>query len=844
MPTIDPNLLQPSVDTHDLSSYVYVTEGDVTATEYGAVDYSRTNLQYLINLFDESDDVVISSRQEFTYYNFYFRDFFPQRLNPYSVTEMDNNYSLNFTYNYYDTNYESVAAGAHESHLPNHYVIKQNNAISGLPTSLQLFYGDDVNEEAVASLATLGGSVNSFQYDSSSFLPSGLADQGFNFAYNPNNYYYQHYLNFQEYAGSEDFAEFRDKTRNCFMSFNKSVESTSAPFFSKMRINYRARPLSLSGYDNNTQALHGYQHMLRPYMYYFYHHITGAPSVDRSLSSVNRTYRVSEAIEYEESLGDLPLKIYPAATAEVLANAENSFLRNDEITLFDKVEYTDFPDHGFPLVESVFPNIASADNKVRRFLTEGFDWSIWKPGLGKFISGVPNFEPIIVCFKIEKFSGTSQIPVQTFYMDHDIEKSGTDGYSFLEFLDIQLKYGTNYRYKVSAICRIDTPVVKIMDMFYTDNDSNLYSVYINSVPSLTRDSETPDLRIESRVVSDFFGSFSGYTPTAVSDQITGYAAVQALRNPQANPSGPPTQPSFGSVTGLERVGQTTPVEIHPSPLERNKIYIKTEVRTKAEFMEIELFEDSITTLEPIFSPPEVKFFNENGKTNDVLVQAQLNYNNYRAEYIPITPEDSQSIERYLPYFEASGEYNFRTINGEGNFEIRRLSQPPKSYSDFANASVQQFNAPQPNNTIYSILAYAVNKVRPNRKYYYIVRALNSHGVYSNPTTVFQIELLQDSDDTFIIVDEYEFKNNLTNNYSKSGKRYLQLKVSNLQGLINEQSVEFEDASSADEISSVHLGPSDFANKVWGKTFKIRLTSEKTGKKIDLNVFFRHTDEPT
>ena len=260
-------------------------------------------------------------------------------------------------------------------------------------------------------------------------------------------------------------------------------------------------------------------------------------------------------------------------------------------------------------------------------------------------------------------------------------------------------------------------------------------------------------------------------------------------------------------------------------------------------MEVELFEDSITALEPIFTPPEVKFYNENGKTNDLLVKAQLNYNTYRDEYIPLTPSDSQRIQEYLQYFHPNGTYDFQTINGEGRFELRRLSSPPEAYADFANAHVQTFSNPQPNNTMYSVLAYAVNKIIPNKKYYYILRSINNHGVYSNPTSVFEIELLQDSDDTFIIVNEYVFKNNLTNNYSKSGRRYLQIKVSNLQGLINEQTNEFNNALTADEITNVNLGPSDLENKIWGKTFKIRVTSEKTGKKIDLNVSFKHTDQP-
>ena len=138
------------------------------------------------------------------------------------------------------------------------------------------------------------------------------------------------------------------------------------------------------------------------------------------------------------------------------------------------------------------------------------------------------------------------------------------------------------------------------------------------------------------------------------------------------------------------------------------------------------------------------------------------------------------------------------------------------------------------------MSSTINKIKPNKKYYYILRSINNHGVYSNPTSVFEIELLQDSDDTFINVQQYKFKNNLANNYSKTGKRYFQIKVSNLQGLINEDTTQFEEATTAEEIESVLLGPEQ--DRIWGKNFKIRLTSEKTGKKIDFNVRFIHTDD--
>ena len=48
-------------------------------------------------------------------------------------------------------------------------------------------------------------------------------------------------------------------------------------------------------------------------------------------------------------------------------------------------------------------------------------------------------------------------------------------------------------------------------------------------------------------------------------------------------------------------------------------------------------------------------------------------------------------------------------------------------------------------------------------------------------------------------------------------------------------VDYDDVASS-QISNITLAAGS-EDSIWGKTFKIRLTSKKTGKKIDLNVTY-------
>jgi len=56
---------------------------------------------------------------------------------------------------------------------------------------------------------------------------------------------------------------------------------------------------------------------------------------------------------------------------------------------------------------------------------------------------------------------------------------------------------------------------------------------------------------------------------------------------------------------------------------------------------------------------------------------------------------------------------------------------------------------------------------------------------------------------------------------------------------NDENVNYEDTA-ASQMANMTIGTAD--DMIWDKTFKIRLTSKKTGKKIDLNVTYKYETE--
>jgi hypothetical protein len=221
----------------------------------------------------------------------------------------------------------------------------------------------------------------------------------------------------------------------------------------------------------------------------------------------------------------------------------------------------------------------------------------------------------------------------------------------------------------------------------------------------------------------------------------------------------------------------------------------------------------------------------------------FNYNTFQVKQFPgvITDDD---VEYRDDYYNAndliSGEDIVSSpISPASAIEIYRLDQKPESLTDFDGNlynSVSLINEEQPQYT-YNFTSF-VDDVTTNTKYYYLFRAITRAGEISHQSLVYEIQLIDDGGYNYAIINtltEDDLKVAPFETVSRTFKKLIHLQPNLSQVQLSFQNADFtQDAST--QLSNVSVGNAE--DLIWDKTFKIRLTSRKTGKKIDFNVTYK------
>jgi len=257
------------------------------------------------------------------------------------------------------------------------------------------------------------------------------------------------------------------------------------------------------------------------------------------------------------------------------------------------------------------------------------------------------------------------------------------------------------------------------------------------------------------------------------------------------------------------------------------------------------FRGRIMDAPPIW--PDVNVIQYKNQNNKVLFFFRGNVGNYKLTPIAIEPIDYIDILELAEAQRLRGNepMEFKSDDQARTFEIFRIDTPPLSYSDFedhklATVETDFFEDPKKQATS----AAFVDDIVPNKKYYYIFRTVDVHGHTSNPTPIYEISIIDSDGAPVLITNIYQLKKEKDPPQTpvKTAKKYIyitpndeQLEINKVESqlIIPETGLNKESVPNHVKVDGAVLGNQD--ETVWDKKYKIRVTSKKTGRKIDFNI---------
>jgi len=192
--------------------------------------------------------------------------------------------------------------------------------------------------------------------------------------------------------------------------------------------------------------------------------------------------------------------------------------------------------------------------------------------------------------------------------------------------------------------------------------------------------------------------------------------------------------------------------------------------------------------------------------------------------------EEQNILKIKQSQDISSEIDLITFQSDepsSVFDIYRIDYKPKSYEDFFNSILTTISTNNASGASY------IDKLESNKKYYYTCRSRDYHNNRSNPTPVYEVEIINDNGLVLPMIHVVDFETGENNKkLFKEVKSLLKIQPAIRHRLINNEKT---------NENNVELGSDQIAP--WNQKFKIRLTSKSTGRKIDINVRFKY-NKPT
>jgi len=278
----------------------------------------------------------------------------------------------------------------------------------------------------------------------------------------------------------------------------------------------------------------------------------------------------------------------------------------------------------------------------------------------------------------------------------------------------------------------------------------------------------------------------------------------------------------------------------PWSITEDKVFsrYRVEVLPNIKIIEAPFFQKVVSIIEKPPMAPQVSFIPLQGEDSAMQMLIQSNFGEKQEIPTSIFPSDQAIIDSMLEAQQAREDriIQYQTDSLPEKFQIMRLSTAPETYQDFINSDyVKTVDVSS------RALIFNDEQFEPNKEYFYAFRAIDKVGI-SNPTEVYKVKVNSYVNGIFLDIKQYEMVPLHETKPTLTFERALKIEPSFQQRAVtfSENIPDLDSRSFAMSVPSrddIVFGELSEEDSVWGRDFKIRLKSKRTGRQIDLNVKF-------
>jgi hypothetical protein len=300
---------------------------------------------------------------------------------------------------------------------------------------------------------------------------------------------------------------------------------------------------------------------------------------------------------------------------------------------------------------------------------------------------------------------------------------------------------------------------------------------------------------------------------------------------------------------------TTPTDYQQGSQKELDAQLCVESSPNIKVIETPYYEKLITVSDRPPLSPNVDVYPYFGDKNKIKILLNGRVGSEVASPVSILPGDQTIFDDIRGAFNLgpAEKIEFKSDDPSIKFDVFRLDFRPQTYDDFRFADYIQIETGGFKNPYKKAASAALEDfLEPNKKYYYTFRSVDVHGKVSNPSPIYQLEISYDGASAFLLTSIIELKTGKVpaQTSTKKLRKYLRIKPTYQQTILNEKASGivdsngnpdpnwFPDSDNIQQNANKEIKLGEEKNSIWGETFKIRITSKKSGKKVDLNVNFK------